>query len=95
MAEGLLVESVVLGGKDTHRGEHRTEVTEVTEGGLRIGGRKAFVESAVSGRERHASGREHRTEVTEVTEGIEDWMAEGLLVESVVSGRERHASGRV
>jgi hypothetical protein len=32
----------LLGGKDTHHGEHRTEVTEVTEGGLRFGCGRLF-----------------------------------------------------
>jgi hypothetical protein len=44
-------------GEDPHRGEHRTEVTEVTEGDLRFDGPTLLVDGMASGRERRASGK--------------------------------------
>ena len=55
--------------------EHRTEVTEVTEGDLRLGAKGLRVNSGILC-EKQAKRREHRTEVTEVTEvkgGFSDW----------------------
>jgi hypothetical protein len=48
--------------------EHRTEVTEVTEGDLRLGAKGLRVNSGDLC-EKQPKRREHRTEVTEVTEG--------------------------
>jgi hypothetical protein len=62
-----------LGGTPWHpcenevRGEHRTEVTEVTEGGMGLG-RKAFWGTPWLPWEKQASREKHRTEVTEATE---------------------------
>jgi hypothetical protein len=57
--------SSLLGGKHAHRGEHRTEVTEVTEEDF--GGR--WCERALGGRRRFWAANkirgEHRTEVRE------------------------------
>ena len=60
-----------LGEKDALRGEHRTEVTEATEEGLRIeaGRRKVIWWTVWFLGEKDALRGEHRTEVTEVTEG--------------------------
>ena len=57
---------MVLGGKHTRGREHRTEVTEATEGDLEpVGDGRLFVDSVGFRRVTHALGREHRTEVTE------------------------------
>jgi hypothetical protein len=73
------VDSRVLGGKHALGREHRTEVTEVTEGDLRAGwygtGR-LFVDSRVLGG-KHALGREDRTEVTEAYSNYQ--LGTGLL----------------
>ena len=58
-----------LGGENpAQRGKHRTEVTEVTEGGF---GLVVRIRSATTWRlgENRAQRGKHRTEVTEVTEG--------------------------
>jgi hypothetical protein len=49
-------------------GEHRTEVTEATEGNWGLVDERAWVDPAASGRGTREWG-EHRTEVAEVTEG--------------------------
>jgi hypothetical protein len=58
------------GGEKTRFGEkHRTEVTEVTEGGIEVGENIHASDSMACWRETTRFGEKHRTEVTEVTEG--------------------------
>jgi hypothetical protein len=68
-----LVDSMDSGWETRIGGEHRTEVTKVTEGDGGWMADGSLVNSLASGRERRASG-ERRTEVTEATEGDRAWM---------------------
>ena len=55
-----------------HRGKHRTEVTEVTEGGLELLARNSIGGQSWRLGENQVQRGKHRTEVTEVTEeGLE------------------------
>ena len=76
-------------GKARVRGEHRTEVTEVTEGGSGSG--RLLVDGLASGRERRVSGESIAQRSRRSQRG--DWEGERLLVDGLVSGRERRASG--
>ena len=83
-----------LVGIDAHREEHRTEVTEVTEGEFEVGRRKALWWTGWFPGEKDAHREEHRTEVTEVTEGNLRLDGARPLVDGLVSGekmqREEH-----
>jgi hypothetical protein len=59
-----------FGARTREWGKHRKEVTEVTEGGFWVGGRKNLVNAVGFGARTREGGR-HRTEVAEVKE--EDW----------------------
>jgi hypothetical protein len=84
-----------LGGKHTFRREHRTEVTEVTEGDFRGDSASGLWVVLIALGAKHTRRREHRTEVTEVTEGdFRGDSASGLWVVLVAFGRETHAPER-
>ena len=81
--------ALLLGEKRTRRGEHRTEVTEATEGdfGAMVRAGFGWLSSLLGGK--HTFRREHRTEVTEATErGF--W---GRWSERALGGRRRFWAG--